>query len=316
MSPKIIQELWDRTGTIGQKNVLASLVARGGIASLDDVCIDLGTKPPTVRGLLSSITRNFQSLTGRADAKIIDYASIPGGATGYQISEPALSLLRNLIQPILDKTKFSLDWADSTARATPFAFVTSHPQPLWFEVWLGLNEWDAIAKLRNSGARESEDGRMLIFWFGSQYGEDFGVYLGIAPGADRVPAEKLVQAFRAPAISSTSDRLCDEDDPLNPTGWTHLWSRRFASEAELTNPDHQQIANQLDAAWKRFLAVDLPQIRAAISAVKLWRHQPSSLVAVFATALHSKRGGRKPPRGLSFNIGSAVHRAGRQRSRA
>jgi hypothetical protein len=271
LTPKLVYDLWRNLDSVGQRNMIAAVVDHGGRLSLDDLCKELDVKPGSLRGYSAGATRQYQKATGHDDARLIEYARMPGDKSGYKISEPALTLLADVVRPAVESTKFLFDWSRSNASAGGFAFVEQRPRPIWFEVWFVLKEWEAIGKLRNSGARDSADGRLLIFWFGNEYGEDFGIYLGIAPSADRATAERVFQALRASAfLSSTSnrDRLY-EDPAFSPDDWTHLWSRRFASASELTNPDRQQITDHLDANLKTFIADDLPKIRAAVDGLKL-----------------------------------------------
>jgi|SRR5579862_3336676 len=89
--------LWLEITSENQRAVVIAIVKRGGRIAKDELQAETKLPAEELRGVLSCVTRNAQRVTGDDDAKLIDYATFEDGRWGYEIAEPALTVLREKI---------------------------------------------------------------------------------------------------------------------------------------------------------------------------------------------------------------------------
>jgi hypothetical protein len=258
-----LRRFWAETYWSTQKNLIAALIERNGPLSMEDLIREAGLESPeSLRGVLSSVTRNVQRVTGKRELKLIVNVRSADGRWGYQIREPEVNLLRALARSVLEDRAINRrlpEVLERLLKSSGFEKISGPvPSPSCIDLWFVPRVWEKLSELRSSEG--DAEGRTVMCWFErgcdtSGFEGNLGVFFGIVRGANKRKSEALFKRWKATGLPLGSVYA---SDALELGEWTTLWSDTLATESELSDLDSFQPV--LNERWANFVATQLSLI--------------------------------------------------------
>jgi hypothetical protein len=128
----------------------------------------------------------------------------------------------------------------------------------------GLQDWET--PILKSGKGWTRSGRILLFEFYNRPGV-LGLLLYIGPGPQQIRQRLYDTAGERGAPFKRSSAFGSQ--------WNRIYSRPFLNGRDYDSPTFEEITAKIKEQWQRFIATDLPLIKAAISEEQ-WIWQPDN----------------------------------------